>query len=157
MVFRTKALVLTLLIVYAVLVSCSNHNNRIKSKNYSTSQKIAILKEKIELKSPIEWAEFDLYDANGDSASIPGASNKNFKIVIKVDPKFSNAWILGKENWITSFPHNHEWINEILNPDQLAIIKGIGYLTLYNHESGYTYKLWVNQERGIILMWYIQE
>jgi len=153
-----KNKIIPLMFIYIIiLLSCTNADSTLSSKNYSDHEKINLLQKKIDVKSPIEWTEFELYDVNTNNRSIPGPSNKDYKIVIKIDPKYINLWIKDKQNWITSFPHNNDWKNEILNKEQLSVISNIGYMTYYNEETGYKYTLWVNNENGVILIRFIQE
>lgn len=143
--------------VYLFLVmSCANADNTLYSRNYSNSKKISMLHNTIDVKSPIEWTEFKLFDVNKNNRSIPGSSYKDYKIVIKMDPKYIKLWLQDKDLWITSFPHNIDWIKETLKNEQLSELQDLGYMTYYKEESGYKYTLWANNEKGVILISFLQ-
>jgi len=152
----TRKLILIIVLFSCITLSCTGADNTLLSKDYSNNDKINLIKQKIETKSPIEWTEFKLFDVNTNSRSIPGPSNKDYKIVLKVNPQYIDLWIKDKQKLITSYPHKNNWINEVLSQKQLSEIKEIGYMTYYKKEAGYEYTLWVNNEHGIIIIRFIQ-
>lgn len=147
----------TVLLCTMIFLSCTKSDNRLSSKNYSDTEKIKIIKEKIEVKSPIEWTEFELFDVNGDARSIPGPSSKDYKIVIKVHPDFIAEWTKNKQGWITPTQLGNDWKYNILNKEQLSAISNVNYTTYYKEDSGCKYTLWINNERGIVIIRYSQE
>jgi len=138
-------------------VSCNSAQNTLYSKNYSKEEKIETLKKHITAKSRIEWAEFMLFDVNMNNRSVPGASGKQYRAVIKVNPKDAHLWVDGKEGWLTSFPHSMEWIELILDDEQKQYMRSMGYFTYHKEEPGMRYTVWVNEENGVIVLEYVEE
>lgn len=139
------------------IVSCANSGPVLTSKNSNNEERIKVLKQEIAVKSTIEWTEFELFDVNRNDRNVPGASNKDYQIIIKTYPDKIENWTKDKQNWITSFPHDYQWIYSILTEKEKTIVPKSGYITYYKEKNGGKYTLWVNKESGIILIRYIQE
>lgn len=146
-----------IILFVACLFSCTNISLVLYSSDYSQEKCLEIVSEKMDVKSKINWVEFKLFDVNGNNRSVPGASGKDYKIVICVDKNDTKKWIAGKENWITSFPYSIEWINEIRNEERIAEIKELPYAIYHNKNDGFEYTLYANEENGILLIKYTEE
>lgn len=140
-----------------LLFSCRGVQNTLYSKNYAADEKLQVLTTYIAVKSPIEWTEFSLFDVNMKNNSVPGASSKRYKIVMKVRPGDAHYWIDGKEYWITSFPHKMDWIESILDGERAKYIRSLGYMTYHYEEPGIRYTLWVNADNGVIILEYNED
>ena len=143
-------------ILLVLLLGACDSQSKLSSVNYPDDKKIELIKSKIAAHSDIKWAEFSLYDVNNNDFLIPGASNKDYKIVISVDKKDIRKWIENKQNLMTAVPISNEWISEVLSKEKYSELIKLPY-TIYSEEKdGYNYTLFVNEEHGIILMRFIQ-
>ena len=143
-------------ILLVLLLGACDSQSKLSSVNYPDDKKIELIKSKIAAYSDIKWAEFSLYDVNNNDFLIPGASNKDYKIVISVDKKDIRKWIENKQSLMASMPISNEWISEILSKEKYNELIKLPY-TIYSEEKdGYNYTLFVNEEHGIILMRFIQ-
>ena len=143
-------------ILLVLLLGACDTQSTLYSVNYPDDKKIELIKSKVVAYSDIKWAEFSLYDVNNNDFLIPGASNKDYKIVISVDKKNIRKWLENKQNLITSVPISNEWISEVLSKEKYNELIKLPY-TIYSEEKdGYNYTLFVNEEHGIILIRFIQ-
>lgn len=143
-------------LISLLFFSCGETRNGINSKGQQTDKKVQVLKLFIKIKSPIKDAEFQLYDVNHNGNSIPGASDKNYKIILFVEPKDVSLWMNDKKNLITSYPHSLKWLKEIVDEKNYLVLTGYGYSTYYLKENGAEMIYWVNEEKGIIIIRYVQ-
>ena len=143
-------------ILLVLLLGACDTQSTLSSVNYPDDKKIELIKSKVVAYSDIKWAEFSLYDVNNNDFLIPGASNKDYKIVISVDKEDIRKWLENKQNLMTSVPISNEWISEVLSKEKYSELIKLPY-TIYSEEKdGYNYTLFVNEEHGIILMRFIQ-
>ena len=143
-------------ILLVLLLGACDTQSTLYSVNYPDDKKIELIKSKVVAYSDIKWAEFSLYDVNNNDFLIPGASNKDYKIVISVDKKNIRKWLENKQNLITSVPISNEWISEVLSKEKYSELIKLPY-TIYSEEKdGYNYTLFVNEAHGIILIRFIQ-
>lgn len=84
-----------------VLFSCSegirtrDHGTKLNSKDYpDQKERLEVFNKFIGTHSVIKDVEFDLFNVNGfgDTRSIPGASSRSYRYVVKVDPADVGAW-----------------------------------------------------------------
>jgi hypothetical protein len=145
-------------IVFVTGLLCCSNTQITHSRGLALPVRIQELGKAIKLKSAILGTEFVLYDANG-SGSIPGASSKDYKVFIRLNPGDIHLWTADKQNWITSFPKDHDWLEKLV-PDDPAIsreFESAGYTTYFKAEGGYEYTLWASEKAGILLLRYIQK
>jgi len=82
-----------LYLLLVILLSCGDSSSKIESKSYSSPEKrIQILKNHFNLKSEIIDAEYDIYDVNMNPRSIPGATDRDYKIIVKINPSDFSKW-----------------------------------------------------------------
>jgi hypothetical protein len=130
------------IIVGTILVFSCAPKNHIQSCEFATKEtRIEQLSKLIRMKSPVLDAYYDLYNVNLDSRSLPGPTDINYKIIIRVKPEDVTRWT---ENAIfSSFPHKLDWTAALLahnNALQLAdkeaeyVFKdGSGYLVVFRN------------------------
>ncbi len=83
----------TLFLLSIFLLSAHNSSNTIESKNYNSPEKrIQILKKYFNLKSEIIDAVYEIDDANIDARSVPGATYRNYRIIIKIKKSDFSKW-----------------------------------------------------------------
>ena len=96
----------TLYLLLIVLMSCGGSSDKIdrindsssdtckiESKNYSSPEKrIQVLKNHFNLKSEVIDAEYDIYDVNMNPRSIPGPTDRDYKIIVKINPPDFSKW-----------------------------------------------------------------
>ena len=139
-----------------LLLGACDTQSTLSSVNYPDDKKIELIKSKIATHSDIKWVEFSLYDVNNNEFLIPGASNKDYKIVISVDKEDIRKWLENKQNLMTSVPISNEWISEVLSKEKYSELRKLPY-TIYSEEKdGYNYTLFINEDHGIILIRFIQ-
>ncbi len=71
------------------------HGTRLNSKDYpDKTERLTVFNQFIGTHSAITDVEFDLFNVNGfgDDRSIPGASSRYYRYVVKVDPADVGAW-----------------------------------------------------------------
>lgn len=113
-----------LFLIFLLLTGCGNEKSRTipSSPGIKTSREIpnrekrvAELSAEIKLFSPIQDAEYNLFNVNGFSNSrvlVPGASSWNYSFLIKIDTNDSDKWIEGMiQHAITE--SDTAWINDI--------------------------------------------
>jgi len=90
----------------------------IESTNINlSSDRVAMVKKRIKTASPILDAEFDIYDVNaGNSRSIPGASDRDYRVIMKIRSEYLLRWSKGMErvpdydySWMKSTPRFEKW------------------------------------------------
>ena len=142
-------------VILSLGLGCSN-SQVVRSKDLSLEQRILELGKAISLKSDVLDTEFVLYDANR-SSSVPGASNKDYKVFIRVRSAEVHKWTDGKDNWLTSFPKDHSWLPELVrDPVIPAEFESAGYRTYFKASDGYEYTIWASSQTGIVLLRYVQ-
>jgi len=130
-----------------VVLSCKSNENYFSSKNIDEpSKRIERLKEYYNLKSEIIDTEFEIFDVNYNAnRSIPGPTNRDYKIVVLVKPEYIDDWT--NEFTITSFPLNYDWVDEL--------IKDNNNFNIYTSPMMYTgvnKELILFEKEGIILI-----
>ena len=143
-------------ILLVLLLGACDTQSTLSSVNYPDDKKIELIKSKIATHSDIKWVEFSLYDVNNNEFLIPGASNKDYKIVISVDKEDIRKWLENKQNLMTSVPISNEWISEVLPKEKYNELIKLPYTIYSDEKDGYNYTLFVNEEHGIILIRFIQ-
>lgn len=145
----------TLLWLFLILSACGG-GQPVRSQDLPPERRLEELRKAIIIKSEIITADFVLLDANR-SGLIPGASGKDFRIFLKIDPTNMERWTSGKDDWITSFPKDRSWVRDIIrDPTLLEEIEKAQYFTYHKSEKGYDYTLWANREKGFLLIRYVQ-
>lgn len=144
------------LLLFALYSSLSAGQG-ISSRNVPNEKRAEMLGNHIMIKSAIEWTEFQLYGVNEKFTSLPGDGNKDYKIIIKIKPENINLWLQGKDRWITSFPHSIDWIKDLLNETEYQKISQTGFITYYREGKRSKHIIWANNEKGILLIRYIEE
>jgi hypothetical protein len=150
-----KAVAIAGLVFGVLIASCQRDRTMIDSRDLPAAERVTVLAQNITLKSDVLGADFKLFNVNFDRSSIPGASSADYKIVIRVAPADTVKWIKGHEAEITSAPVSRDWTAEVLDgveQDKLAVLDFIVYRKV---TTGYDYTLWVNRERGVILIRYV--
>jgi len=83
------------------LLSCSeemrtrDHGTRLNSGDYpDKKERLGVFNKFISTHSVIKDVEFDLFNVNGfgETRSIPGASSRCYRYVVKIDPADVGAW-----------------------------------------------------------------
>lgn len=95
-------------------ISGSQAHNHVTSSEIKTSQeRIGKLKKYFTPKTDILDTEFDIFDVNIDATrSIPGATSKDFKIVLLVDPINMDSWTIDTK--ISSSTVDYQWISDLI-------------------------------------------
>lgn len=142
--------ILILFSLLIILTNCYNNSNRILSKNIDdTDKKIETLKKYFKVRSPILDTEYDIYDVNINNRSIPGPTDRDYKIILKVDTYYLDAWT--ENEVVTSFPFKFDWANDLIaNKDAFDLT---GPAMMY---SGQNKTMMVYNKTGIILIRIVQ-
>ncbi|MEJ2664905.1 MAG: hypothetical protein P8107_12845 [Spirochaetia bacterium] len=144
---RMQRYLYTFLSALLLLFSCSNGDNFITSKNIgNTSERIQTLRKYYKLKTEILDTEFEIFDVNLNAdRSIPGPTDRDYKIVILVKSENIDTWTNGLT--ITSFPVNYDWAKDLLNGNNKFNFSGspLLYKELYK-------ELIVFKKEGIIFI-----
>ncbi len=138
---RYKYILIALVIV---LCTCTQSQNHIYSHDFHTSlDRINALKKCFVLRTEIFDTAFDIYDVNMNNRTIPGPTDRDYRIVLKMDSSYIREWI--KDVQITSFPINYDWAKELLKENNFSIGSVSGIFT------GPDKQVIVFQNDGIIL------
>ena len=94
------------------ILSCGGETV-VRSSAYPTAQKrVERLKELFVLRSDVKDAAYEIYDVNMNTRSIPGPTDRDYKIVLKVSLNDLEKW--NEPEIITSLPQNYDWAEELL-------------------------------------------
>lgn len=83
------------------LLSCGedirtrDHGTRLNSKDYpDKEERLTVFNKLLSTHTAIKDVEFDLFNVNGfgDTRSVPGATSRFYRYVVKVDPADVSAW-----------------------------------------------------------------
>ncbi len=137
-----------IIIIFLMMVfSCSNKNHIKSSDIKTTEEKISVLQKLFNLKTEIIDTEFDIFDVILNNRSIPGASSRDYKIIIKVKSENIEKWY--EPNNITSFPINYEWAEKLLEDSKNEKLKIFG--TNYQYKTK-NKEMIIFKESGLILI-----
>jgi hypothetical protein len=125
------------------------------SERLSLKQKIEVLQNHITVKSDIIDAYFSLFNVNAGSRSIPGASSKEYKIILVMKPEYVSAWEKESKT-ITSYPKSLQWIKTLKDVAKPSEYISGGYITYHDVKPGSSYTVWVNKKKGLVLIHYIE-
>jgi hypothetical protein len=139
----------------AVLCACRADKTVIASRDLPEAERVATLGKYIVLRSAVIRADYRLFNVNFDPWEIPGASGADYKIVLWVAPPDTADWIKDRGNQLTSVPVSRDWTAEVVDGAEQNRLSVLDFVTYQNETSGYTYTLWVNKERGVILIRYV--
>lgn len=116
--------IICIVIVFLSLFSCNKSNNQVTSKDIpKASQRVKTLQNYLLFKSPVDDCHFDIYDVNLSAGrSIPGPTDRTYKVALKVAPEHFEAWTEGLTH--TSFPLNTTWYDSLIEKQ-----KGFTYST----------------------------
>ncbi|MBI9100039.1 MAG: hypothetical protein JEY91_16275 [Spirochaetaceae bacterium] len=142
-----KNIFIALILLLSFFMSCKN-NNLIKSSDYSHKEKkIQTLKEYFNLKSEILDTEYEIYDVNMNNRSIPGPTDRDYKVILKIAPDDIMKWHEPGE--ISSFPLDYSWATEVLTETGNQNIKLIG--SIFQYKNKYK-EMIIFFDAGIILI-----
>lgn len=132
-----------------VLLSCKT-DPTIKSSDYKEKEvRIKILSEYFVLKSDPIDAVYNIYDVNINNRSIPGASDRDYKVILKIDKNDLNKWH-EPEN-ITSIPINYKWTESLI-----STVEGFELNGIYRQYTSKNKEMIIFEETGIILIRIVQ-
>lgn len=136
-------------IVIVLILGCEN-SNVIESKNYkSKADKIEALKEYYKIKSEIIDTEYRIFDVNINNRTIPGPTDRNYKIIIKIKLDDFDKW--DSPNDITSIPINYNWAIELLEGNENFDLSGVNV-----HYTNKNRDMIIFKETGVVLISYVQ-
>lgn len=125
--------------------------NTVRSVDIPAAERIGILEKRLKLRTPVLAAWYILYDANTSARSVPGATDRDFRVCLKVKPSDVSRWY--DRNSITSFPHDFSWAGDLdLPEDVLRVVRAGGGDMTYESGSGFTDARLVFPASGIILL-----
>ncbi len=110
---RMKKLIMITGII--ILFSCNReYVNPVKSSFYKTKEeRINSLKNFFHPRSEIKDAEFEIYDVNMNNCSIPGPTDRDYRIAVIMDTVYLDKW--KDENMHRAVkPFNYEWGIELI-------------------------------------------
>ncbi len=87
-----KTLTLWHLIFICFLFACSDKNHVSSVGIANCEDRVLELKKYFNLKSNIIDTHFKIYDANLNNRSVPGATSRDYKIALKLDPSLILKW-----------------------------------------------------------------
>jgi hypothetical protein len=102
-----------ILFLLLILSSCTSSSNHILSTKYTAKdKKIEILGKYLLIRSNLIDVEFDLYNVNINNRSIPGPTDIDYHIALKVTEDDIEKWLT--DVTITSFPINYAWTDKLI-------------------------------------------
>ncbi|MBN1525364.1 MAG: hypothetical protein JW904_12825 [Spirochaetales bacterium] len=139
--------VIAVVVTGALLSGCPAGSNRVTSREFKTSvERVHALKKYYHPKTGIIDTEFDIFDVNMNAErSIPGASSRDFKLILYVAPGDIDAWIDTTE--ITSFPVDYNWVFDVSSRLTLQDLQG-AVLTMKSEFRS----ILVLAEKGIVII-----
>jgi len=117
------------LYIFIHFFSCKTEGNHVNSENLTTPKaRTEAVSKYFNVRTEIKDVEFDIYDVNLNNRSIPGPSDRDYKMAFllpegKIDPWLSDVVV-------TSFPKDYSW--------GLELIKGNDNFTLGSEPEMYT-------------------
>jgi hypothetical protein len=125
------------------------------SERLSLKQKSEVLQNHITVKSDIIDAYFSLFNVNSNPRSLPGASSKEYKIILIM--KSENVLLWAKnEKTITSYPKSLQWIKTLKDVKKASEYINGNYITYHDVKPGSDYTVWINKKKGLVLIHYIE-
>jgi hypothetical protein len=123
----------------------------VRSADIPAAERIGILEKRFKLRTPVLAAWYILYDANTSARSVPGATDRDFRVCLKVKTSDVSRWY--DRNRITSFPHDFSWAGDLGLPDDvLGNVRAGGGIMTYDSDSGFTDARLIFPASGIILL-----
>lgn len=105
-----------LLVILVIAHSCQPTPTTLDSDDWETdAARIVALEQEIITASPLQQAEFELFNVNGfgqHSTSLPGASSWDYKVALKVDSSAIDQWTAGFRP-VPSLAENLDWMDSI--------------------------------------------
>lgn len=106
-----------LFILTIISSSCQPTTTHLDSDNFTTNAaRIAAIEQEIITKSPLQQAEFELFNVNGfvqHSSSLPGASSWDYQVALKVSPSSIPQWTAGFD-LVPQLEENLDWVDSII-------------------------------------------
>ena len=83
----------------------------------SAKDRVAIARKRVKLPTPIQDVEFQMQDVNaGNDRSLPGATDRDYKLIMKVHPQNLGRWTTGFDkirdydySWMENTPRFEKW------------------------------------------------
>lgn len=133
--------------VLTIVIGCTS-STLVESRNYSSSAKrINVLKRYFKTRSDILDTVFKIYDVNMNTRSIPGPTDRDYQIILKIDPKEIDTW--HEPQSVTSFPFEYDWAFALLKETGHNDFDLSGSKIFYSSENK---KMIIFQDTGVIFI-----
>ena len=107
-----KQNILVILLISGYFFGCAG-DSTVKSSDYSDrAARIERLAELFVLRSEVIDTAYEIYDVNMNTRSIPGPTDRDYRIILKVDPRFLQLW--HDPDLVTSLSVDYLWAEPIL-------------------------------------------
>ena len=139
-----------LLLLVLLITSCDSRTTVKSSDIQSAKNRIKELGKLFVLRSEIIDAEYEIYDVNINNRSIPGPTDRDYRVVLKVKPEDLEKWN-DPELSIPSLPLDIKWAEKLASGNQVFDLSGPGMQYSNEHKQ-----MTVFQDSGIILIRIVQ-
>lgn len=106
----------SLFFIIILISSCQPTTTQLDSDDFATpAARIAAIEQEIITQSPLQQAEFELFNVNGFAqapTNLPGASSWNYKVALKVDTSSISKWTVGFSS-VAQLKENLAWMDSI--------------------------------------------
>ncbi len=138
-----------------LLAACAGAKNTVDSNDLPEARRVETLAKYMTLKSAVNEAAYRLFNVNLDGRGVPGASSADYMICLTVAPGDVEKWTKGRESEIAPAPLPLDWTAAVLDRAAREKLSALAFVVYRDEKAGYTYTMWVNRERGVILIRYI--
>ena len=134
------------------IFSCASSSSTIKSSDYSQkSERISTLKKYFNLRSDILDAHYKIYDVNAKTCLVPGATDRDYRIIVKIDKSDVLKWT--EKEIMTSYHFDFSWAEELLQEYNVTDFDLSGKRIMFSSEQK---KMLVYTDAGIVLIRIVQ-
>ena len=144
-----KSNLLFVLLLCVSIFACGGEST-VRSSDYKdNAARIERLGDLFVLRSDVIDAAYEIYDVNLNTRSIPGPTDRDYRIILKVDPRLLEKW--HDPDLINSFPVDYSWADSILSTADGFDLKGKSV-----QYSGENKQMVIFEETGVVLVRIVQ-
>lgn len=130
----------------------ASSSSTIKSSDYSSKAKrIRTLKKYFNLRSEIIDAHYEIYDVNAKTCMVPGATDRDYRIIVKIHKKDILKWT--EKEIMTSYPFDFSWAEELLKEYNVTDFNLSGKKIMFGSSQN---KMLVCTDTGIVAIRIVQ-
>ncbi len=117
--------VLSALFILLLATACGRNTSHIRSQGIdSPLERIHTLEKYFNLRTPVQDAEFDIFDVNLNTrGSIPGPTSRDYKIALLLLDNDIDAWL--SDVSLTSFPLSTDWARALVSHNKRFSLQSV--------------------------------